>query len=291
MTIDGALVKDLLRRQHPDFADFEILEAASGFDNTLWRLGDDYVVRLPRRAIGAVLMEHELRWLPELAPRLPLQIPVPIRAGVPSSQFGWPWSISKWIDGSPGNFMPETTLCNGAEPLGAFLRSLHTDAPAAAPVNDFRSVPLRRHESSFLERLRDVGDEVDHDEVVLVWRNALDTPPSSKANVWLHGDLHPANTIFRDDGLVGVIDFGDLCGGDPATDLAGGLMAFPFASLSRFLSEYGSIDLATQRRMVGWAVHFGLMFILLGRGIEPSYGPIGHRAINNAIEFFHVELT
>lgn len=283
--MDATLVSALLRRQHPDFADFEIRQATSGFDNTNWRLGDEFVARLPRRAIGAVLMEHELRWLPVLAPRLPLQIPTPIREGRPSSEFAWPWSITKWIEGSPGNEVREETLRNAAQPLGRFLRSLHVVAPAGAPFNEFRSIPLRRHESSFLARLEEVGSQLDREGVLGVWRNAVDAPPWSKSDVWIHGDLHPANTIFDDEALVGVIDFGDLCAGDPATDLAGALMSLPFGSIEEFFDAYGAIDRATQRRTLGWAIHFGLMFILLGARDEPSYGPIGHRSIENALSF------
>jgi len=280
--MDVALVSDLLRLQHPDLADLEIRSETSGFDNTTWRLGDQFLVRLPRRAIGAVLMEHEHRWLPELAPRLPLKVPTPIRIGRPSPQFAWPWSVVEWIEGSPGNTVPELTLRNGAEPLGRFLRSLHTDSPTAAPVNEFRSLPLKCYDATFLKRLDNVGDRVNAQVVLDVWRSALSAPPWSKDNVWIHGDLHPANTIFDSGALVGVIDFGDLCGGDPATDLAGALMSLPLESIDWFFDEYGVVDLATQRRMLGWAVHFGLMFTLLGIDSEPSYAPIGRRAIANA---------
>jgi aminoglycoside phosphotransferase (APT) family kinase protein len=283
--MDTALVAALLRQQHPDFANYEIRPASSGFDNSIWRLGDDFVVRLPRRAIGAVLMEHELRWLPELAPRLPLQVPTPIRAGRPSSEFPWPWSIAKWIEGFPGNVVAEETLRHAAEPLGRFLRALHVEAPATAPANEFRGVPLQRHEASFLARLHEVGDGVDREAVLVIWRDALDAPTWAEPDVWIHGDLHPANTIFHNETVVGVIDFGDICAGDPATDLAGALMSLPFDSIEEFLGAYGTVDLAMQRRTLGWAVHFGLLFTLLGIGSEPSYGPLGERAIDNALKF------
>jgi aminoglycoside phosphotransferase (APT) family kinase protein len=89
----------------------------------------------------------------------------------------------------------------------------------------------------------------------------------------------------RDGALVGVIDFGDLCAGDPATDLAGGLLALPGESLDSFFHAYGDLDEATRRRTLGWAVHFGLMFLLLGESDEPTYGRIGRRALSNAIEY------
>ncbi|MFD6951303.1 hypothetical protein [Nocardiopsis sp. NPDC060348] len=42
------LVRDLLRDQHPDLADRPLEVGARGWDNQLWRLGDDLAVRLPR---------------------------------------------------------------------------------------------------------------------------------------------------------------------------------------------------------------------------------------------------
>lgn len=44
--------------------------------------------------------------------------------------------------------------------------------------------------------------------------------PAATDRVWLHGDLHPGNVVVRKGGLVGLIDWGDMTGGDPATDLA-----------------------------------------------------------------------
>jgi aminoglycoside phosphotransferase (APT) family kinase protein len=283
--MDVALVSDLLRRQHPEFAQCEIREATSGFDNTIWRLDDEFVARLPRRAVGAVLMEHELRWLPDLAPRLTLRVPTPIRKGRPSSQFAWPWSIAKWIEGSPGNGVEVETLRHAAEPLGRFLKSLHVEAPSSAPENEYRGVPLQRLETSFRTRLNEVDDGVDREGVQEVWRHALEAPTWSKRSVWIHGDLHPANTIFDDGALVGIIDFGDLCAGDPATDLAGALMSLPFESIDEFFDAYGTVDRATQLRTLGWSVHFGLMFTLLGAASEPSYGPLGARAIDSALRY------
>jgi aminoglycoside phosphotransferase (APT) family kinase protein len=50
-----------------------------------------------------------------------------------------------------------------------------------------------------------------------------DGPP-----IWLHGDLHPFNLVVNQGRLSAVIDFGDLCAGDPATDLAVAWMLFPW---------------------------------------------------------------
>jgi aminoglycoside phosphotransferase (APT) family kinase protein len=283
--MSASLVEQLVLNQHPDLINTGIREMAPGFDNTMWRLGDNLVVRLPRRQVAVPLIKNEQRWLPELSPRLPLAIPTPIRFGRPSELFRWPWTIAQWIDGTPGNVVDPTVLAGAAVPLGTFFRALHRDAPVDAPSNEFRSVPLRAHETSLQSRLDDVGPAIDRDRVVRIWEASLDAAPWDGEPQWIHGDPHPANLIFRGDTLVGVIDFGDLCAGDPATDLAGGFLALPLESIDGFLRSCGSIDEATIQRTLGWAVHFGLMFILLGESDEPSYGPIGHRAIKNALAF------
>jgi aminoglycoside phosphotransferase (APT) family kinase protein len=275
----------LLRAQHPDLIEGVVREVPPGFDNTIWRLGEELVVRLPRRQIAVPLLENEQRWLPGLALRLPLLVPLPVRVGRPSEDFPWPWSIAKWVEGTPGNEVNPDVLGRAATPLGSFFRALHHGAPRDAPFNEFRSVPLLSHEANFRGRLDQLGESIDRDAVLAIWQSAIHARPDVDTPQWIHGDPHPANLIFRDESLVGVIDFGDLCAGDPATDLAGGFLALPFGSLDEFVRAYGSVDEATLRRTLGWAVHFGLMFALLGESDEPTYGPIGYRAIENAVAF------
>lgn len=79
--IDEALVRALLIDQHLDLAGLAITSLGSGWDNAMFRLGEQYTIRLPRRALAAVLIEHEQRWLPSLAPELPLPVSAPLRTG------------------------------------------------------------------------------------------------------------------------------------------------------------------------------------------------------------------
>jgi aminoglycoside phosphotransferase (APT) family kinase protein len=73
--VTADLVRRLLAAQHPDLAGLPVEPLASGWDNVLFRLGDDLVARLPRRTLGAAILVNEQRWLPVLAPRLPLPVP------------------------------------------------------------------------------------------------------------------------------------------------------------------------------------------------------------------------
>ena len=91
--IDDAIVRALLREQHPNLAESAIRLLDTGWGNEMYRLGDDLVVRLPRRSEAVELIEHEQAWLPGLAARLPIAIPAPLRIGRPSQLYPRPWSI------------------------------------------------------------------------------------------------------------------------------------------------------------------------------------------------------
>jgi aminoglycoside phosphotransferase (APT) family kinase protein len=98
--IDEVLVRALLRAQHPDLADLRLTLTAVGWDNVTYRLGEQLAVRLPRIRAGSQLLRREHRWLPVLAGRLPIRVPVPVRLGEPEGEmFPWPWSVVPWIPG------------------------------------------------------------------------------------------------------------------------------------------------------------------------------------------------
>jgi len=149
IAIDTALVRALVAEQHPDLALAPLVDVGEGWDNRLFRLGSDLVVRLPRRAASAELIDHELRWLPQLAPRLPLAVPAIQRAGRPGAGFPWNWSIASWVPGDPALHVPPRDLRATAAALGAFLRALHQSAPQDAPRNPWRGVPLADRTPSF----------------------------------------------------------------------------------------------------------------------------------------------
>ena len=282
MHVDESLVRDLVRAQFPEIADHECWHIGEGFDNFLWRLGDDLVVRLPRRAAAVVPMENEIAWLNPLASGLSLATPAPLLAGVPSERFAWPWLIGHWIDGEPGDEIELVADELVARTMATFLAELHGDAPSDAPTNPWRSVSLNQRSADAERRIWELGGEVDIDQTLQLWQRACAVSPWAHDPRWIHGDFHPGNMIFYETELVGVVDFGDLCAGDPATDLAGGLLTLPFAHLDTFFSTYGPVDEPTRWRSIGWAVLFGLMMVSLGLTERASYLEVGRRALANA---------
>jgi aminoglycoside phosphotransferase (APT) family kinase protein len=283
VTIDRDLVHALLREQHDDLASEPIAEAGEGWDNKQFRLGDDYLVRLPRRALAAPLIEHEQRWLPVLAPQLPIPVPVPLRIGRPGCGFPWAWSVGRWFEGEiaarvEGITDPEAT----ARQLGEFLVALHQPAPADAPANPFRTSLVSRS-TAFVERIASLGQRVDHTAAMGLWDDVLDAGTWCGPSVWLHGDLHPANLIVHDGRLAAVIDFGDLTAGDPAVDLAvAWMMGWPATASRAFRAVVEAwspwVDDATWTRARGWALALGVAY--LAHSLDnPIMDAIGERTV------------
>ena len=277
--IDEALVRRLLADQQPDLADLPLVLFDAGFDNVIWRLGDELAVRIPRRQMAAPLIEHEQRWLPELAARLPLAVPVPLRSGRPTEYYPWHWSVVAWIDGEPTDRSPIADPEDGAEQLGRFLRAMHEPAPPDAPANPYRGVPLSDRADSFEARLLKLNGRVDEPRLRRLWDDALGARPYLGEPVWLHGDMHPANILVRDGRIIAIIDFGDLCSGDPASDIGAAWMSIPDESLDRFWASYARSDEDLTRRSAGWAVLFSLMLYDIGLDARPSYEVVGRGAL------------
>src|SRR5438034_5985255 len=132
--MDDELVRGLLKEQHPDLAELPLRRVAGGWDNAMWRLGDELALRLPRTDRAPQLLRKEYRWLPDLAPRLPLPVPTPQRIGEPTDRFPHTWLVTTWVDGEPADRTPISSE-QAAETLAAFLRALHVEAPEDAPVS------------------------------------------------------------------------------------------------------------------------------------------------------------
>jgi aminoglycoside phosphotransferase (APT) family kinase protein len=252
--IDADLVRSLLADQHPDLADLPLRQANFGWDNVVFRLGDDLAVRVPRRQFAAELVEHEQRWLPELAPRLPLPVPTPIRVGRPALGYPWRWSVVAWMDGADAATDPPVDAHETAVVLGGFLRALHVPAPDDAPVHRFRGVPLADRHEITVQAIDSLAGMIDGDRVRAEWDAALALPVHDGPKVWLHGDLHPANLVVRDGRLAGVVDFGDLTSGDPATDLLVAWSLLPASAHRAFRDAVGDVDDDTWRRGRAWAL-------------------------------------
>jgi aminoglycoside phosphotransferase (APT) family kinase protein len=311
--VTADLVRRLLAAQHPDLAGLPVGPLASGWDNTLFLLGDALVARLPRRALGASLVANEQRWLPSLATRLPLPVPVPVRTGVPGEGYPWPWSVVSFLPGVPASEGPPFDPRLAARDLGGFFGALHVPAPPDAPANPYRGVPLKRRAATFEQNLATLdfaapdfaapdfaapdgavsggavsggavsGGRAVRDLVLAEWETALAVPPWDGPPVWVHGDPHPANILIRDGRVSGVLDFGDVTAGDPAADLSLAWMLLPAACHGDFRAAYGAaghgvLTDAVWARGRGWAVNLAIVFLAWSAD-NPRMHEVGRRTL------------
>jgi aminoglycoside phosphotransferase (APT) family kinase protein len=293
--IDEALVRALLHEQHPDLADLRLQPVEGGWDAQLWRLGDQLAVRLPRSSRAPALLQKEYRWVPGLAARLPLPVPVPVRAGQPSARFPRFWTIVAWVPGQPADLAPISQGPRSAARLAGFLTALHQEAPSDAPANPDRGVPLETVPRPDARGLAELAPPGRADDLARIWADALAAPAWPGPPVWIHGDLHPANVVTQAGTLSGVVDFGELAAGDPAADLAAAWLLLPAGCAHAFLDRYfGGTRTETSRALItrarGWAIRSASGLIQIGQaglkgrpGGKPTWLPAGRAAIDRVL--------
>ena len=281
--IDEALVRALLREQHPDLADLPLQSMDSGWDNAMFRLGDALAVRLPRRVATTKLIEHEQKWLPQLAPLLPIPVPAPVRTGQPADNYPARWSIVPWLKGRNADLCEPRA--DQAERLAAFLCALHRPAPADAPFNPWRGVPLRERAEQIAERIRRLEQHTTllNDDVVRIYHEAM-SAPVDVAPTWLHGDLHGGNLLVDDGVISGVIDWGDMTSGDRATDLATLWMNFADRKArANAMRACNGVSDATWLRARGWAVFFGITLGTSGLAGDTRHALMARRTLERVV--------
>ena len=255
---DVGLVARLLADQFPKWANLPIEPVRSaGTDNALYRLGPDMTVRMPRIdwAVNAVDREH--RWLPRIAPLLPVAIPVPLGTGEPGQGYPYPWSIYPWLKGenpAVGQLADPDGL---ARDLAGFVAALHAIDPAGGPRGG-RGVPLEQRESPTRAAIKALQGTIDPAAVTTAWEAALQVPAWDGPPVWAHGDLSPGNLLIVEGRLSAVIDFGTLGIGDPAVDLIVAWNLLPVATRAVY-REALRIDDHTWQRGRGWALSIALI--------------------------------
>lgn len=262
--VDAGLVGRLVATQFPRWARLPVTPVGKpGVDNMTFRLGTTMLIRLPRfpRWVGQVVREQ--RWLPRLAPHLPLPIPVPLAQGEPGAGYPFPWSVYQWLGGEDAT---RETLTNDeqaarqlAEFIGALQRIDPTDGPPPEWSNGFRGVALADRRDSPVVRWRVEGriaalrGLADTEALTAIFSSAVAAPVPTGPPVWIHGDPAPGNLLATDGRLSAVIDFGTLAVGDPACDLIGAWTLLT-PDGRRTYRELLSIDDATWARGRGWAL-------------------------------------
>ncbi|MEV0233066.1 aminoglycoside phosphotransferase family protein [Nonomuraea sp. NPDC050786] len=252
---DPELVRRLLAGQFPQWAGLRIEPVDSyGTDHDIYRLGDHLSVRMPRIGWATGQAAMEARWLPKLAPHLPLAVPVQLAMGDPAEGYPFTWSVYEWLPGANANGTIHD-LEQAAVDLAAFIKALRkVDQAGAHPrPRGARGCPLAEGDEFFRRSIAQLGDRIDGPTALRSWEESLSAPVWDGAEVWVHGDLLPGNLLVVDGRLSAVIDFGGLNVGDPACDLQPAWNVFAGESRRRFRDELG-VDDASWLRGRGWAL-------------------------------------
>jgi len=218
---DTSLVRRLLMAQFPEWADLPIQPVRPfGTDNALYRVGDAMVARLPRRERTVETLKSERRWLPKLAPHLPLAVPIPLAEGLPAEGYPFTWSVYTWLEGESAAGERITNLDQLATDLAEFITALQQIDPTGGPPpgkhNFGRGQPLARRDATTRAWIATLWDKIDVDLVTALWEEALQAPEWRGPPVWIHGDLDARNLLAANGRLSAVVEFGCLGVGDPA---------------------------------------------------------------------------
>ena len=284
--INVSLVRRLIAAQFPQWADLPIKPVEiSGIDNRTFHLGAHMTVRLPSAAAYALQVEKEHRWLPKLAPLLPLPIPVPLAKGAPADGCPWQWSVYRWLQGETATAERIADLRQFATALAQFLTALQRIDSAGGPPpgrhNFFRGGPLTVYDAETRQAIAALDGKVDTAAASAVWEVALEATWHGSP-VWFHGDISWGNLLVEGGRLSAVIDFGTSGVGDPSCDLAIAWTLFGGESRDAFRTALG-LDDATWARGRGWTLWKGLITLAEHIDTNPLEAGRARRVIDEVL--------
>lgn len=258
LDIDADLVRRLVAEQFSEWAGLPVEPVLPwGTDNALFRLGDELVARLPRLDRTVATLEKERRWLPRLAPQLPLAVPIPLADGAPGDGYPFPWSVYRWLSGEDATVSRVSDERRLATDLAKFVSALQRvdpeDGPEPGEHNFFRGCPLEQRDAGTRASIASLASTLDAGRVTDAWEAALRAPEWDRRPVWVHGDLDARNLLVVEGRVSAVIDWGGLGVGDPACDVMVAWKVLSQDARALFRAEL-DVGEATWARGRGWAL-------------------------------------
>jgi aminoglycoside phosphotransferase (APT) family kinase protein len=276
-SVSPELARDLIACQFPALAPVRVESPNEGWDNVAYLVNGSYIFRFPRRSIAADLIRTEAAVLPVIAPRLPLQAPVPLFVGEPEERSPWPFAGYRRIAGRTAcrADLDDAQRKRAAVPLARFLRALH-DIPleeaerAGAGPDALARMDVEKRRGMIMERLDELQAKGLADDV-RPWRQIAEAMPAglpAGGPVLVHGDLYARHILVDDQSTpCGIIDWGDVHLGEPALDLSIAYGFLPPAARGAFRDAYGPIDEQTWCKARFRALFHAVLLLLYGADI------------------------
>jgi len=279
--VSGELVARLIALQHPEFAGLPLRRVKStGTVNAIFRLGDQYCVRLPRLPWAGQALRTEWDVLSVVAPHVTLAVPEVVAMGTPDEGYPLPWAVYRWIPGRPWDDSPVDEREN-TQALAGFVTQLHAIPVVGNPPPAGRQ-PLAEVDQMTIEAIKACGDDIDVEAVLRVWRDAVEGEPWDGERVWIHADLLKPNLIIDGGQLTAIIDFGSAGVGDPAFDVIPA-----WAVLTRetrdWFRELLKVDDAIWHRARGYALHQAALITPYYRHSNPAFAEQAKQTIANLL--------
>lgn len=280
--LDARLVGRLVAQQFPWLSDLPISAVRStGTVNAIFRIGDNLCARLPRVAAWAKDLDAEWRWLPQLAPRLSLQVPEPVVRGEPAEGYPCSWAIYRWLEGQPYADHLVDDEGRAARDLARFVLELRrVDRVAGAPRGG--RPPLAEHDAETRVAIHAAREVIDSAATTAAWDRAVMAPTWHGPPVWLHGDLLRPNLLVRGGRISAVIDFGGVGVGDPAADVIPAWSVFGAAGREIFRNAL-DVDDGTWSRARGFALLQAVMIIPYYRETNPGFVDMATRTVDEVL--------
>jgi aminoglycoside phosphotransferase (APT) family kinase protein len=284
--IDASLVSRLVRTQFPQWEQLPVRPVElDGVDNCTFHLGDEMTVRLPSSEGYRLQVDKEQRWLPVLAPHLPLPVPVPLARGVPGDGYPFNWSVCRWLDGDNASVERIDDLTEFATTLADFLNTLReidpTDGPMPGQHNFFRGGPLTTYDGETRRAIDRLTGQIASDAATAMWDEAL-AATWQGTPVWFHGDIAAGNLLVKNGRLAAVIDFGTSGIGDPACDVVIAWTLLSGESRQAFRDTL-AVDSATWARGRGWALWKALITLVDYIDTDPVAEAITRHIIDDVL--------
>lgn len=290
--ISTGLAARLIAEQFPHWAGLPVRPVSSaGTECVLYRLGDDLVIRLPRRpgqCLDAILTHGVLS---RLAPFLPVAVPALIAEGAPTAEYPASWGVLRWLDGDTPveSHLAEPGLL--AADLAGFLNALwHVDLSTVDLADRspaYRGGPLTDQHEFTIDSIEHLRGLIDTDAARAIWEHAARLPPWDGPDTWIHADMMPGNIVTRNGRLAAVIDFATAGLGDPSQDLIVAWMLLPESVRPAFRRAIGT-DEATWLRGRARALSMALGHLDYYRDTNPVMADNARYTISEVLADYRV---
>lgn len=243
--LDEQTVSGLIAAQFPDLRGRPVRRLGAGWDNELFRVGGEWVLRFPRRAERVAWLTREITIMTMAAEALAPRVPVFERIGQPSDAFPYPFVGYRWLPGVGADRIPVAGRDRLAGDIGALFSALHQIALGAVPPTpagwERESWGVLRAElADSAEVARPLLSPAVLDVAEPYLAGKVQPPPASGTVRFIHNDIC-ADHLIADPGtgrLTGLIDFTDAMAGDPVHDFVGLITVGGYGFISRVAAGY-----------------------------------------------------